>query len=48
LEECARANPDARICPLTHASVDRARQAKSVGSNYLVSILIAVRRSPNV
>ena len=48
LEECARANPDARICPLTYASVDRARQAKSVGSNSLVIILIAIRRSPNL
>ena len=35
LEENARANPDARIRPLTHASVDRARQAKLVGSNSL-------------
>ena len=48
LEECARANPDARIRPLTHASVDRAYQAESVGSNSLVSILIAIRRSPNL
>ena len=48
LEECARANPDARIRPLTYASVDRAYQAKSVGSNSLVSILIAIRRSPNL
>ncbi len=46
LEECARANPDTRICPLTHASVDQASQAESVGSNLLVSILIAIRRSP--
>jgi hypothetical protein len=44
LEENTRANPDARIRPLTHASVNRARQAKSVGSNSLVSILIAIRR----
>ena len=48
LEECARANPDARIRPLTHVSVDRAYQAKSVGSNSLLSILIAIRRSPNL
>ena len=48
LEECARANPDARICLLTDASVDRAYQAESVGSNSLVSILIAIRRSPNL
>ena len=48
LEECARANPDARIRPLTHASVDRAYQAESVGSNSLLSILIAIRRSPNL
>ncbi len=47
LEENARANPDARICPLTHASVDWAYQAESVGSNSLLSILIAIRRSPN-
>ena len=40
LEECARANPDARICPLTHASVDRAHQAESVGSNSLVVFLL--------
>ena len=48
LEECARANPDARIRPLTHVSVDRAFQAESVGSNSLVTILIAIRRSPNL
>ena len=48
LEECARANPDARIRPLTYASVDRAYQAKSVGSNSLDIILIAIRRSPNL
>ena len=48
LEECTWANPDARICPLTYASVDRARQAESVGSNSLVSILIAIRRSQNL
>ena len=48
LEECAQANPDARIHPLTQASVDRARQAESVGSNSLVIILIAIRRSPNL
>ncbi len=48
LEENARANPDARIRPLTHASVDRAYQAESVGSNSLVIILIAIRRSPNL
>ncbi len=47
VEESARANPDTRIRPLTHASVDRASQAESVGSNLLVSILIAIRRSPN-
>jgi len=48
LEENARANPDARIRPLTHVSVDRAYQAKSVGSNSLLSILIAIRRSLNL
>ena len=48
MEESARANPDARIRPLTHASVDRAYQAKSVGGNSLVTILIAIRRSPNL
>ena len=47
MEESARANPDARIRPLTHVSVDRAFQAESVGGNSLVSILIAIRRSPN-
>ena len=47
LEENARANPDARIRPLTHASVDWAHQAKLVGRNSLLSILIAIRRSPN-
>ncbi len=46
LEENARANPDARIHPLTHVSVDRAYQAESVGSNSLLSTLIAIRRSP--
>jgi hypothetical protein len=48
LEESARANPDARIRPLTHVSVDRAYQAKSVGGNSLVTILIAIRRSQNL
>jgi hypothetical protein len=48
LEENARANPDARIRPLTHVSVDRAYYAESVGSNSLLSILIAIRRSPNL
>jgi len=48
LEENARANPDARIRPLTHVSVDRAFQAESVGSNSLLSILIAIRHSPNL
>jgi hypothetical protein len=48
LEENAWANPDARICPLTHASVDWARQAESVGRNSSFSILIAIRRSPNL
>jgi hypothetical protein len=48
LEESARANPDARIRPLTHVSVDRAYQAESVGGNSLLSILIAIRRSPNL
>ncbi len=47
MEENARANPDARIRPLTHASVDRAHQAESVGRNSSFSILIAIRRSPN-
>jgi hypothetical protein len=37
LEESARANPDARIRPLTHVSVDQAYQAESVGSNSLPS-----------
>ncbi len=48
LEESARANPDACIRPLTHVSVDRAFQAESVGSKSLVTILIAIRRSPNL
>ena len=48
LEESARATPDARIRPLTHVSVDRAFQAESVGGNSLLSILIAIRRSPNL
>jgi hypothetical protein len=48
LEESTLANPDARIRPLTHVSVDRAYQAESVGSNSLPSILIAIRRSPNL
>jgi hypothetical protein len=48
LEESARANPDARIRPLTHVSVDRAYQAESVGGNSLDTILIAIRRSPNL
>jgi len=48
LEENARANPDARIRPLTHASVDRAGQAELVGRNSSFSILIAIRRSPNL
>jgi hypothetical protein len=48
LEENARANPDARICPLTHASVNRARQAELIGRNSSFSILIAIRRSPNL
>ncbi len=48
LEENARANPDARIRPLTHASVDRAHQAESVGRNSLFSILIAIHLSPNI
>ena len=48
LEENARANPDARIRPLTHASADRAHQAESVGRNSSLSILIAIQRSPNL
>ena len=48
LEENARAIPDAPIRPLTHASVDRAHQAKSVGRNSSFSILISIRRSPNL
>jgi len=48
LEECTRANPDARICPLTCASVEQARQAELVGSNSQVIILIAIRCSPNL
>jgi len=48
LEENARANLDARIRPLTHASVDRAHQAKSVGRQSLLSFLIAICRSPNL
>ena len=42
LEENAWANRNARIRPLTHASVDRAHQAKLVGRNSLLSILIAI------
>jgi hypothetical protein len=48
LEESARASPDARIRPLSHASVDRAGGAESVGSNSFFSTLIAIRRSPNL
>ncbi len=48
MEENARANPEARIRPLTHVSVDRAYQAELVVSNSLLSILIAIRRSPNL
>jgi len=48
LEEHARANPDARICPLTHVNVNRAYQAESVGSNSLLINLIAILRSPNL
>ena len=48
LEESAWANPDARIRPLTHVSVNRAYQAESVGRNSLVTILIAICRSPNL
>jgi hypothetical protein len=33
LEESARANPYARIRPLSHASVDRAGGAELIGSN---------------
>ena len=44
----SRANPNARIHPLTHVSVDRADQAESVGGNSLVTILISIRRSPNL
>jgi hypothetical protein len=47
-KECARADPDALIRLLTYASVDRACQAKSVGSNSLVIILIAILHSPNL
>jgi len=47
LEENARANPDARIRPLTHASVDRAHQAESVGRNSSFSILISILESEN-
>ncbi len=43
LEESAWANPDARIRPLTHVSVDRAYQAESVRDNSLSSILISIR-----
>jgi len=48
LEENARANPNARIRPLTHVSVDQAYQAESVGSNSLLSYLIAICHSPNL
>ena len=43
MEESARSSYETRIRPLTHVSVDRAYQAESVGSNSLVSILIAIR-----
>jgi hypothetical protein len=46
LEESARSYSEARIHPLTHVSVDRAYQAESVGSNFLLVILFAIRRSP--
>ena len=39
LEENARSNPEARIHPLAHVSVDRAYQAESVGRNSLLSTL---------
>jgi len=48
LEENTRANLDARIRLLTHASVDQARQAELVGRNSSFSILIAIHRSPNL
>ncbi len=35
-----------RICPLTHVRVDRAYQAESVGSNFYLVLLFAIRRSP--
>jgi len=38
---------DARIRPLTHASVDRAHQAESVGRNSSFSILISILESEN-
>ena len=38
-----RANPNARIRPLTHTSVDLAYQAESVGKNSSFSILIDIR-----
>ena len=46
LEESARSYSEARIRPLTHVSVDRAYQVESVGSNSLLSTLIAIRCSP--
>ncbi len=39
LEENAQSNPEARIHPLAHVSVDRAYQAESVGRNSLLSTL---------
>ncbi len=39
LEESARSYNEARIRPLTYVSVDRASQAKSVGSNFSLVIL---------
>ncbi len=46
LEESALSYSEARIHPLTHVSVDRAYQAKLVGSNFLLVILFAIRCSP--
>ena len=46
LEESAQSYSEARIHLLTHVSVDRAYQAESVGSNFSLVILFAIRRSP--
>ena len=43
-----RASPDACICPLSHASVDRAQPAESMlGGTLSTTIVISIRRYLN-